>query len=35
MYRGGVISHMLDGKQYILFGAFDSLYAWSLQDGEK
>jgi acido-empty-quinoprotein group A len=27
---GGVITYMLDGKQYILFGAGDSLYAWSL-----
>jgi acido-empty-quinoprotein group A len=26
----GVITYMLDGKQYILFGAGDSLYAWSL-----
>ena len=32
---GGVISTMLDGKQYILFGAGDSLYAWSLQDKAK
>jgi hypothetical protein len=32
---GGVISYMLDGKQYILYGAFDSLYGWSLQDREK
>ena len=27
---GGVISYLLDGKQYIVFGAGDSLYAWSL-----
>jgi acido-empty-quinoprotein group A len=27
---GGVITYLLDGKQYILFGAGDSLYAWSL-----
>ena len=27
---GGVITYMLDGKQYILFGAGDSLYAWGL-----
>ena len=27
---GGVITYKLDGKQYILFGAGDSLYAWSL-----
>jgi len=27
---GGVITYILDGKQYILFGAGDSLYAWSL-----
>lgn len=26
----GVIAYMLDGKQYIVFGAGDSLYAWSL-----
>jgi alcohol dehydrogenase (cytochrome c) len=26
----GIITYMLDGKQYILFGAGDSLYAWSL-----
>jgi acido-empty-quinoprotein group A len=26
----GVISYLLDGKQYIVFGAGDSLYAWSL-----
>jgi acido-empty-quinoprotein group A len=29
----GVITYMLDGKQYIVFGAGDSLYAWSL--GQK
>jgi len=27
---GGVITYLLDGKQYIVFGAGDSLYAWSL-----
>jgi acido-empty-quinoprotein group A len=27
---GGVITYILDGKQYILFGAGDSLYAWGL-----
>ncbi len=27
---GGVISYLLDGRQYIVFGAGDSLYAWSL-----
>jgi acido-empty-quinoprotein group A len=27
---GGVISYMLDGKQFIVFGAGDCLYAWSL-----
>ena len=27
---GGVISYMLDGKQFIVFGAGDTLYAWSL-----
>jgi len=26
----GIITYMLDGKQYIIFGAGDSLYAWSL-----
>ncbi len=29
---GGVISYLLDGKQFILFGAGDSLYAWSLPE---
>jgi acido-empty-quinoprotein group A len=29
---GGIITYMLDGKQYIVFGAGDSLYAWSLTD---
>jgi alcohol dehydrogenase (cytochrome c) len=29
---GGVITYLLDGKQYILFGAGDSLYAWSLPE---
>lgn len=27
---GGIITYMLDGKQYLVFGAGDSLYAWSL-----
>jgi acido-empty-quinoprotein group A len=27
---GGIITYMLDGKQWILFGAGDSLYAYSL-----
>jgi acido-empty-quinoprotein group A len=27
---GGIITYMLDGKQYIVFGAGGSLYAWSL-----
>jgi alcohol dehydrogenase (cytochrome c) len=27
---GGVITYLLDGRQYIVFGAGDSLYAWSL-----
>lgn len=27
---GGIITYLLDGKQYIVFGAGDSLYAWSL-----
>src|ERR1700722_19590262 len=26
----GLITYMLDGRQYIVFGAGDSLYAWSL-----
>jgi glucose dehydrogenase len=26
---GGIISYQLDGRQYIVFGAGDSLYAWS------
>jgi alcohol dehydrogenase (cytochrome c) len=29
---GGVITYLLDGKQYIVFGAGDSLYAWSLPE---
>jgi acido-empty-quinoprotein group A len=28
---GGIITYMLDGRQYIVFGAGDSLYAWSLR----
>jgi alcohol dehydrogenase (cytochrome c) len=27
---GGIITYLLDGKQYLVFGAGDSLYAWSL-----
>lgn len=27
---GGIITYLLDGKQYIVFGAGGSLYAWSL-----
>jgi alcohol dehydrogenase (cytochrome c) len=27
---GGIITYRLDGKQYIVLGAGDSLYAWSL-----
>jgi acido-empty-quinoprotein group A len=27
---GGVITYMLDGKQYIVFGAGDTLHTWSL-----
>lgn len=27
---GGIVTYMLDGKQYIVFGAGSSLYAWSL-----
>jgi alcohol dehydrogenase (cytochrome c) len=27
---GGIITYLLDGKQYIVFGAGDGLYAWSL-----
>ncbi len=28
---GGIITYLLDGKQYIVFGAGDSLYAWGLE----
>ena len=28
---GGILTYLLDGKQYILFGAGDSLYAWSVR----
>ena len=28
---GGIISYQFDGQQYIVFGAGDSLYAWSLR----
>jgi outer membrane protein assembly factor BamB len=28
---GGIITYLLNGKQYILVGAGDSLYAWSLR----
>ena len=27
---GGIVSYLLDGKQYIVFGAGDSMWAWSL-----
>lgn len=27
---GGIITYLLDGRQFIVFGAGDSLYAWSL-----
>jgi acido-empty-quinoprotein group A len=27
---GGIITYLLDGKQYLVFGAGDSLYAWGL-----
>lgn len=27
---GGIITYMLDGRQFIVFGAGDTLYAWSL-----
>ncbi|HKO12540.1 MAG TPA: acido-empty-quinoprotein group A [Acidobacteriaceae bacterium] len=27
---GGIITYILDGRQFIVFGAGDSLYAWSL-----
>jgi len=27
---GGIVTYMLDGRQFIVFGAGDSLYAWSL-----
>lgn len=29
---GGLITYLLDGKQFIVFGAGDSLYAWSLPE---
>lgn len=29
---GGIITYMLDGKQYVVFGAGDSLYAWSVPE---
>jgi acido-empty-quinoprotein group A len=29
---GGIITFLLDGKQYIVFGAGDTLYAWSLHE---
>ena len=29
---GGIITYMLDRKQYIVFGAGDSLYAWSVPE---
>jgi acido-empty-quinoprotein group A len=29
---GGIITYLLDGKQFIVFGAGDSLYAWSLSN---
>jgi acido-empty-quinoprotein group A len=29
---GGIITYVLDGKQYIVFGAGGSLYAWSLRE---
>jgi len=32
---GGVITYMLDGKQWIVFGAGDSLYAYSLGTPQK
>ncbi|MGA7339732.1 MAG: acido-empty-quinoprotein group A [Terracidiphilus sp.] len=33
---GGIITYMLDGKQWILFGAGDGLYAYSLpQDNQR
>ncbi|HEY1808166.1 MAG TPA: acido-empty-quinoprotein group A [Acidobacteriaceae bacterium] len=33
---GGIITYMLDGRQFIVFGAGDSLYAWSLpQQGAR
>ncbi len=27
---GGIITYLLDGKQYVVFGAGSTLYAWSL-----
>lgn len=29
---GGIITYMLDGRQFIVFGAGDTLYAWSLPE---
>jgi alcohol dehydrogenase (cytochrome c) len=28
---GGIVTYVLEGRQYIVFGAGDSLYAWSLR----
>jgi alcohol dehydrogenase (cytochrome c) len=28
---GGIVTYLLNGKQYLVFGAGDSLYAWSLR----
>ena len=28
---GGIITYLLDGKQYVAFGAGDTLYAWSMR----
>jgi alcohol dehydrogenase (cytochrome c) len=29
---GGIITYLLNGKQYIVFGAGDNLYAWTLRE---
>lgn len=32
---GGIITYLLDGSQYVVFGAGDRLYAWSLSPQEE
>lgn len=31
---GGIITYLLDGQQYLVFGAGDTLYAWSLPSSQ-